>query len=178
MTPKPTILLIDDDEEDRLLLRSALSDVFDLVEVGTMLDGLLMLAQARFDLVLLDLTLPDSDREQTLGRVLAEHPDQPPVIVTGYANPDFVQRMGNLGARDYLIKGRDDKDGKVLVSRLNQLLQHANSVRKLGEATEMITKTKQELETDFTLRPSPPSALTPHPSPTGRGARGEGSSNE
>jgi len=149
VNPKPSILLIDDDEEDRLLLRSALGDVFDLVEVGTIVDGLAMMAQARFDLVLLDLTLPDSDREHTLGRVLAEHPDQPPVIVTGYTQPDFVERMLNVGARGYFIKGRDDKDGQVLVSRLNQLLNHAQSARKLGEATEIITRTKQELETDF-----------------------------
>jgi len=156
VNPKPTILLIDDDEEDRLLLRSALGDAFVLVEVGTIVDGLTMMAQARFDLVLLDLTLPDSDREHTLGRILAEHPEQPPVIVTGYANPDFVQRMLNVGARGYLIKGRDDMDGKVLVGRLNQLLNHAQSVRKLGEATEIITKTKQELETDFLDAPNRP----------------------
>lgn len=153
---KPTILLIDDDEEDRSLMRSALGGVFDLAEAGTIVDGLAKMAQRRFDLVLLDLTLPDSDREHTLGRVLAEHPDQPPVIVTGYAQPDFVHRMSNLGARGYLIKGRDDVDGPLLISRLNQLLNHAQSARKLGEATEIITKTKQELETDFLDAPNRP----------------------
>jgi len=178
MAGKPSILLIDDDEEDRLLLRAALGEAFELTEAGTIVDGLAKMAKGAptgrsFDLVLLDLTLPDSDRESTLFRVLAEHPDQPPVIVTGYAEPDFVERMSNLGARGYLIKGRDDKDGQVLLSRLNQLLNHADSVRKLGEATEIITKTKRELETDFILRPSPRTPL-----PMGEGPGGEGSSNE
>lgn len=161
MDTKPTILLIDDDEEDRLLLRTVLGEHFDLTEAGTIVDGLAKMAKGAptgrsFDLVLLDLTLPDSDREHTLGRVLAEHPDQPPVIVTGYAQPDFVRRMSTLGARGYLIKGRDDVDGPILISRLNQLLNHAQSARKLGEATEIITKTKQELETDFLDAPNRP----------------------
>lgn len=154
--PKPTILLIDDDEEDGLLLRTALGDVFHLVQVGTIAEGLAVMAHAKFDLVLLDLTLPDSDREHTLARFLAEHPEQPPVIVSGHANPDFVQRMQNAGARGYLIKGRDDTDPSVLIGRLNQLLAHASSARKLGEATEIITKTTKELETDFLDAPNRP----------------------
>jgi DNA-binding NarL/FixJ family response regulator len=158
---KRTILLIDDDEEDRSLIRSAVGDLFHVEEAGTIADGLAKMAQSHYDLVLLDLTLPDSDREHTLGRVLAEHPDQPPVIVTGYSNPDFVQRMINVGARGYLIKGRDDIDGQVLVSRLNQLVAHADSARKLGEATEIITRTKQKLETDFLERPEFPD-ISPH----------------
>jgi DNA-binding NarL/FixJ family response regulator len=154
MEERPTILLIDDDEEDRALLRSALWQEFRVEEASTIAEGLAKLAQSRFELVLLDLSLPDSERENSLGRVLAEHPDQPAVIVTGYAEPDSVQRMLNVGARGYLIKGRDDVDGPLLVSRLNQLLQDAQSVRKLGEATEIITRTKQELDTEFLNRKS------------------------
>ena len=97
---KPTILLIDDDDEDRALLRSIVGETFDVQEAGTIADGLAKMAKGgptgrSFDLVLLDLSLPDSERENTLARVLAEHPDQPPVIVTGYAEADFVQRMRN-----------------------------------------------------------------------------------
>lgn len=152
---KPTILLIDDDEEDRALMRAAIGDLFHVEEAGTIVEGLQKMASGRYDLVLLDLTLPDSERENTLGRVLAEHPDQPPVIVTGYANPDFVERMLKLGARSYLIKGRDDVDSELLRSRLKQMLDHADSVRTLGEATEIVTRTKREIETDFLTRTSP-----------------------
>lgn len=166
MSGKPSILLIDDDGEDRFLIRSAVGDLFHVEEAGTIAEGLRMMAfGARgdgkgFDLVLLDLTLPDSEREQTLGRVLAEHPDKPPVIVTGYAEPNFVERMLALGARSYLIKGRDDADPELLRSRLQQLLNHANSTRQLGEATEIITRTKRELETDFVARGGSPHGPT------------------
>src|SRR5207302_7942174 len=152
-TPKPTILLIEDEPAYRAMIAAAIGDQFQVEEASTIAEGLARMARHQhYDLVLLDLTLPDSARENTLRTVLEEHPEHPPVIVTGYDDTAFVQRMYVLGARDYLIKGRDDVDAVKLRSRMNTLLLHAQAMRKLGEAKEIVTDTRHTLETEFVER--------------------------
>src|SRR5690606_31950872 len=64
---------------ERLLGRSA---GFELERFDRLATGLPRLQAGGVDVVLLDLGLPDSDRHQTLGRVLAAAPDVPVVVLT------------------------------------------------------------------------------------------------
>lgn len=64
----------------------------------------------RVDLVLLDLSLPDSHWIETLRRLRAGWPDVPVVVLSGFDDPPFVQRTLRHGASAYLIKGQFDTE--------------------------------------------------------------------
>lgn len=64
------------------------------------------LAEHHFDLVLLDLALPDSQGMDTLLAVVELAPSSPVVIITGKTDVDFGERALLAGAHDFLVKGR------------------------------------------------------------------------
>lgn len=143
---KPRLLLIDDELPYCELMQSRLGADYEIVVAHSISEGLKAVKeQGPFDLVLLDLILPDSDRETTLPRYLAHFPAQPPIILSGFAEPNFINRMIRLGARGYLIKGQDDLDTATMRSRLRMLVMHGRTSAKLAEAQTELTRLGNEL---------------------------------
>ncbi len=90
------------------------------------------LDSADWDVLLLDLKLPDADGVDILTRVRKEHPDLQTIIVTGFANVQSAIETMRLGAFDYLTKPpnfeelgmRVEKAGeKTLLERENRRLR-------------------------------------------------------
>lgn len=114
------ILLVEDNPGDAKLiehhLRAPGVDHFtgetNLTHEGTLTDGLTALKEeARpYDLLFLDLNLPDSSGLDTLSRVLAEDPEVPIVVLTGLADRDAAVEAIQNGAQDYLPKTELDAD--------------------------------------------------------------------
>jgi diguanylate cyclase (GGDEF)-like protein len=67
------------------------------------------LAQGGVGLVLLDLTLPDSQGLDTLTGLIAEWPEVPIIVLTSIADEALALRALQLGAQDYLIKSEVDR---------------------------------------------------------------------
>jgi signal transduction histidine kinase/CheY-like chemotaxis protein len=109
-TSRLRILVVEDDlidrkQMERLLAASSVSPC-DL-ECADHLDrALAILAERRFDILLLDLNLPDSGGLETLSRVEREHPDLPKVVVTGGDDEEVGLQAVAGGAQDYLVKGK------------------------------------------------------------------------
>lgn len=70
------------------------------------------LTEQQFDLVLLDLSLPDSRGLETLAAVKSIEPHTPVIVLTGADAEEIALSALKLGAQDYLMKG--DLDGKLL----------------------------------------------------------------
>jgi len=106
------ILLIDDDSADcrlvELTLLKASSQMIDFAieTADTLSEGLLRIDKAEFDLVLLDLGLPDSCGLETLHKMLQSYPDLPFVVLTGLADEQVGIEAIRNGAQDYLVKGQ------------------------------------------------------------------------
>jgi DNA-binding response OmpR family regulator len=107
------VLLIEDDLGDARLVKEMLAEAgdpgFNLSHAVRLADGLRLLAARRFDIVLLDLTLPDSAGMITLLKVKnAARAGVPVVVLTGL--DDDVAGSWSLqeGATDYLVKGKVD----------------------------------------------------------------------
>ncbi|HVE94543.1 MAG TPA: response regulator [Acidimicrobiales bacterium] len=86
MAPHASVLLVDDDEDLRHLLRVALakSDVLDVIgDAGDGESALRLAAEMRPDIVVLDLGLPDIAGREVLTRLRELHPDVRVVIFTG-----------------------------------------------------------------------------------------------
>lgn len=118
------ILLIEDSTGDARLIEEKLKEEdcpFILEIVGSLAQGLRRLEQEGIDLILTDLSLPDSQGLSTLQRLLL-FPAQPPVVVlTGLDDETTAVEAVRIGAEDYLVKER--LDGRSLVRSLLYALE-------------------------------------------------------
>jgi signal transduction histidine kinase len=111
MTTPLKILLIEDDEDDRVLMRDMLEELrprlggIDLVMAPTVPEAEARLHRDSFDLVLSDLSLPESRGVETVRRVIRAAPDVPVVVLTGLQDETTALEALRLGAQDYLVKG-------------------------------------------------------------------------
>jgi signal transduction histidine kinase len=114
-------LLIEDNPGDARLIREMLRDARGFasqVEVSVaqrLGEGLERIRESGADLVLLDLSLPDSTGLETFDAVHAAAPSTPVVVLSGLADEDVAITAVNHGAQDYLVKGQVD-GGAILRS--------------------------------------------------------------
>jgi diguanylate cyclase (GGDEF)-like protein len=86
-----------------------------------------------FDVVLLDLMLPDAQGLGGLERIVRTAPRLPVVVLTGLGEDKLVARAFETGAQDYLIKG--DGDGKELLRAIRHAVRRkASELRRLERA--------------------------------------------
>jgi DNA-binding NtrC family response regulator len=99
------VLVIDDEEVVRLGYRRVLSgDGFRVMSAGCGAEALELMAGNRFDVVLLDLRLPNMDGLAVLRAIKAAWPESEVVVVTGYPCLETAKEAVRLGAYDYLAK--------------------------------------------------------------------------
>jgi DNA-binding response OmpR family regulator len=99
------ILVIDDEPAILNLAVRALSpDGFTVALAATGNQGLAIALHQPFDLVLLDLGLPDLGGEEVLRRLLREHPRQAVLIWSASTDRQVLNRCRTLGAAGYLRK--------------------------------------------------------------------------
>lgn len=98
------VLVVEDDQFVRSALIRHLSDASHTVRsVGTALEALREVAQVGFDVVILDLGLPDLDGREAL-KMLRGVTDVPVIIATARDDEAEIVRLLNDGADDYLVK--------------------------------------------------------------------------
>ncbi len=104
------VLLIEDNPGDARLLRALLQETgssqFELVHAERFSDALTRLSERRFDVVLLDLSLPDAQGIETISRLGGQADGTPIVILTGLNDEEIAIRALQQGAQDYLVKGQ------------------------------------------------------------------------
>ena len=102
----PTIAVVEDNADNRLLLQAILGDRYGLVEYENGTDALAGLAGARPDLVLLDISLPGMDGVEILKRMRAEATlaDVPVIALTAHAMSGDREKYLGLGFNDYVTK--------------------------------------------------------------------------
>jgi len=109
------VLLIEDNEDDACLIGETLTERtaadVELEWVDRLENGLTRLAEDKVDLVLLDLSLPDSHGLETLDKVQRQTPDVPVIVLTHLDDEAMAVQAVRRGAQDYLVKGRSDGDG-------------------------------------------------------------------
>ena len=104
------VLLIEDNPGDARLIREALSDSdilnFELKWVDQLETGIELITKDVFDVVLLDLSLPDSHGMETIIGFREHAPAIPIVVLTGLDDEQVALNAVQHGAQDYLIKGQ------------------------------------------------------------------------
>ncbi|MBI3297492.1 MAG: response regulator [Elusimicrobia bacterium] len=110
MSETTSVLLIEDDADDAYLIGKALSRTpggnFALEVVDRLSRGIDRVAEGGIDVILLDLTLPDSMGLDTLQKTRAAVVSIPIVVMTGLDEESVALAALQQGAQDYLIKGQ------------------------------------------------------------------------
>jgi len=137
--PKICVLMVDDDEVDYLAAKRALLDCpypvkFDIETANTLSKAMDKLKRGRFDVVLLDLGLPDSVGLDTVKSAIKAAGDIPIVVLTGLADDRTGLSAIDIGAADYLVKG--PSIGNMLGRTLLYALERKKVGLKLKEAME------------------------------------------
>jgi GAF domain-containing protein/DNA-binding response OmpR family regulator len=127
------ILLIEDNPGDARLLQEMLTEAqgfsYSLDHVERLSTGLERLESQSTDIVLLDLSLPDSHGLDTFAQVLAKAPAVPVVVLSGLDDGNMAVSAVRTGAQDYLVKGTVDSN------LLTRAIHHAIE-RKRAEARQ------------------------------------------
>lgn len=135
------VLLIEDDPDDVLLLREMLDEVtsakFALTYVGLLEEGIATARAQPFDVLLLDLSLPDSRGLDTFTRLHEQLPEMPVVVLTGLDDETVAVGAVHGGAQDYLIKGKVDSTLLVRSIRYAIERQRASYYRALLNQREL-----------------------------------------
>jgi DNA-binding NtrC family response regulator len=108
MKEKKHVLIVDDEESLRFVLAEELAR--SEYEVETAADGLLAMDKLRerhFDLVILDIRMPNMDGLEVLRNIRKENLAEKVVMLTGVAEMRFAQDSLTLGANDFLSKPLD-----------------------------------------------------------------------
>src|ERR1700730_15405600 len=108
------VLLIEDNPGDARLvherLLSARGARFEVESVDRLAKGVERLRRAGIDVVLLDLSLPDSQGMETITRLHTHAPEIPIVALSGLDDETVIQDAVKQGAEDYLVKGAFSTD--------------------------------------------------------------------
>jgi PAS domain S-box-containing protein len=133
---KIRILLIEDNPGDARLIKELLtakgSTSFVLVHADQLSTGLARLAHSDFDVVLLDLSLPDSQGLDGLNKIYAQAPEVPVVVLSGLSDEAVAIQAVQEGAQDYLVKGKVDSD--LLVRSLHHAIDRQYLQAALSES--------------------------------------------
>jgi len=106
------IILVEDNPGDAIIIQEMLKEIydnqFDLHRFQRVDEGLKHLNED-FDIMLLDLNLPDSQGIETFNTMNNHAPELPIIILTGLIDEELAINIVSEGAQDYLVKGQIDK---------------------------------------------------------------------
>ena len=142
------VLLVEDDVVDakrvQRMLRSSSRSTYQVTHLRHLQDALVHLTSEPVDVVLLDLSLPDSEGPTTVQQVQQVAPEVPVVVLTGRDDASLVEELLTAGVQDYLPKGREAEEVlqrslfyamerqrllKALVNERRELQEYINAIR-------------------------------------------------
>ncbi|AFZ37670.1 response regulator receiver sensor signal transduction histidine kinase [Stanieria cyanosphaera PCC 7437] len=134
------ILLVEDDLAEARLLHEVLKSFglnqFNLVHVKRLGEALQQLQQSCFDVILLDLTLPDSQGLDSLKSIIQQAPNLPVVVLTNTNDDQLAIAAVRQGAQDYLVKRSINVEG--LVRSLQYAIERKRVAEVLREENEVL----------------------------------------
>ncbi|NLV78579.1 MAG: fused response regulator/phosphatase [Rhodococcus sp.] len=152
----PTLLLIEDDAGDALLVEELVADSAPgttVTRVPTLRAACVALAAEPPDCILLDLHLPDADGLAALARLREHHDDIPIVVLTGIAEERTGLAAVAAGAQDYLVKGRVEP--RLFNRAVQYAIQRKQAERAAAALRASRAQARENARLERGLLPSP-----------------------
>ncbi|MDQ6998070.1 MAG: response regulator, partial [Mariprofundus sp.] len=145
---KQTVLVVDDNDINRLNLKLLLKESYQILEAGDLDGADDALSSHRVDLVVLDLALPPEPDNPEIGmaylkKIRAESPDTPVVVITGHDERALAKRAQALGALDFFGKPFDPDEVKGTIDR--SMLAHWQAIREQEMQRALDTQVNSDL---------------------------------
>jgi len=135
------MLLVEDNPADAAWIAEMLAEAttvqFSVMHVNRLSDALTFLREKPFDIILLDLSLPDGSGLDTVMRAHAAVPNIPIVVMSGLGDEDLAVQALHEGAQDYLVK--EQVDSHLLVRSVRYAIERR-------QAEDALQKAHDELE--------------------------------
>ncbi len=136
--PSMRILLVEDNAGDVRLVRELLDlaelPELHLMDVDRLSSALIALNSSQFDVVLLDLSLPDSQGFSTFACLQEQISSIPIILLTGNDDDCLAMKAMKHGAQDYLVKGRFDSD--LLLRAIRYSIERQRLLVQMEKARE------------------------------------------
>jgi len=138
---KQTVLVVDDNDINRLNLKLLLKESYQILEAGDLDGADAALSGNRVDLVVLDLALPPEPDNPEIGmgylkKLGVESPDTPVVVITGHDERALAARAQELGALDFFGKPFDPDEVKGTIDRSMEVHWQAMREQEMKRALE------------------------------------------
>ena len=158
-TPPIKVLLIDDEPAQAWLVQEHLRTVseksgkaIDLAHTESLNDGFALLTEdGDVDVLLLDLSLPDSLGLETLTKAHSEFPSLPIVVLTSLEDEELGIQLIQGGAQDYLVKGQ--ADGLTLFRTIRYAIERKQEETERERLIKELQKALAEVKTLSGLLP-------------------------
>lgn len=146
MSDRPSVLVVDDEPGPRESLKIVLKPDFEVVPTDRGSHALALLRERSFDMVLLDLTMPDDlSGTETLRAIRDEGIDVDAIVITGQGALDTAVTCLRLGARDYIEK---PFNADYVVRRVRSAIaDRAARLRALRKRDDILANMSHELRT-------------------------------
>lgn len=151
---KLRLLIVDDDEIDRMALRRALKATsFEAIisEIGTVDEALELIGHTEFDLMFLDYNLPGKNGLELTKQIRNQGIRVPLIVLTGQGDEQTAVALMKAGASDYLPKSKLSAEtiarlmrGSMRVYEAERIAEYANS--NLKEKNQLLERKNRELE--------------------------------
>jgi PAS domain S-box-containing protein len=133
------ILLVEDNPPDARLLQEYLTEpggeAYEVEHVEDLRSGLERLAAGGLDLLLLDLSLPDSHGLETFTRAHEGAPQLPIIVLSGLSDESVAIAALHEGAQDYLVKGQ--VDAHLLVRAMRYAIERKRAEEALAKERDL-----------------------------------------
>jgi PAS domain S-box-containing protein len=127
---KPSVLVVDDEMRIRDVCRKMLTgEGHEVAEAETAEDGIRMVENRHFDIVLLDLMMPGISGIDALAQIRAAHPDTVVIVITGYATLEHSIEAMKKGAFDFLSKPFSPSDLRIVI---NRAVEHIHTLKDIA----------------------------------------------
>lgn len=146
---RTNILLVEDNPADARLIAETLkesgSELLELTHKDRLDEALAAMESEHYDVVLLDLSLPDSQGLETMERLRSSHPGVPVVVMTGLDDETIALKAVHSGAQDYIVKGT--VDGFALWRSIRYAIEREGLLRALEDSAERLRASETRFRT-------------------------------
>jgi two-component system sensor histidine kinase/response regulator len=151
--PTISVLLVEDNPGDADLIRYLLNNptavapshaAFVIHHVDRISRALVQLNQTAYDIILLDLSLPDGQGMETFNKMKISAQNVPIVVLSGLDDETMTVKAMQQGAQDYLLKG--DIDAELLTRAIRHAIERQHLLTEQLQAKNQLTRQAIELQ--------------------------------